>query len=279
MMTKLLLISFIFLTSVMTLAQTWNVPATQDQRSAERFDIISWIRGTQSIIARQNSKYGYGGSSKRGPTLDIVLQGYEDSGTITRNSTLGNDTRITGKAQILLDDLFTRGDRKASFNIDLGGEVFSSQTTSFAVASGVSQTAHNYIETGGGLVIRPFGRSSQDTGLLVKGGYLNITESGLWSNTTTQYLLYAPYLGAEAKLYLLPFLGVYGDYQATLPTTVGSLQGQWNMQRFRYGGFVEIFLVQVSAYISNTQMTLTPNSGSAINENYLGYGVGGALFF
>jgi hypothetical protein len=180
----------------------------------------------------------------------------------------------------LLDDLFTRGDRKASLNIDLGGEAFSSQTTSFAVASGVNQTAHSYQETGGGLVIRPFGRSSQDTGLLVKGGYVNVVETGLWSNTTTQYLLYAPYLGAEAKLYLLPFLGIYGDYHATLPTQTGALQGQWNMQRFMYGGFLEIFLIQVSAYINSTQMTLTPTStNSAINENYTGYGFSGSLFF
>src|ERR1700679_2062800 len=115
-MSKNLLVIFLFISCSYAFGQTWNVTGTQERRASERFDIISWIRGNQSIIDRQNAKYGYGGS-KRGPSLDIVLKFYEDSGTVVRSSTLGNDTRATGKGQILLDDLFTRGDRKASLNI------------------------------------------------------------------------------------------------------------------------------------------------------------------
>src|SRR4029079_7139094 len=84
--------------------------------------------------------------------------------------TLGKDTRGYGRLQFLLDDLFTRGSRTKSLNIDLGLEGFYGQTTLFAVDATSSQLSHSYTESGGGLLIRPFGRSSQDTGLLLKGG-------------------------------------------------------------------------------------------------------------
>ena len=212
---------------------------------------------------------------------DITLLFQQDTGTVTRNSaTLGKDSRSSGKIRVMWDDLFINSNQKRSLNIDLGFEGNLSQTTSFTVDPSSTQTSHAYSELGGGIILRPFGRSSQDTGLLVKGGYVNVSETGLWSNTPTQYSMYATYLGAEAKLYLLPFLGVDGDYTATLEQQIDALQGKWKMQRFTYGAFLEIYLLKISAYLMATEMDLSPASGAAPSkEIYSGVGFSGTVYF
>src|SRR5688572_27179035 len=46
---------------------------TQSRRSAERFNIIDWIRTQNATKAAQDSKYGRGGGgSSRGPYPDFV---------------------------------------------------------------------------------------------------------------------------------------------------------------------------------------------------------------
>lgn len=256
------------------------ISQTQQRRATERFDIISWIRGNQATIAAQNSKYGYSKGGSHAFT-DLMLNYSQDTGPVTRNSvTLGNDTRNTGKVRFMWDDLFISSNTRRSLNIDLGFEGFLSQTTSFVPASSSTQSAHAYSELGGGLVLRPFGRSSQDTGLLVKGGYVNVTEAGLWANNQTQFSMYGTYLGAEAKLYLLPFLGAEADYTVVLQQAVNSLQGNWQMQRFTYGAFLEVYLIKISAYLMATEMDLSPSNGSAqIKELYSGVGFSGAFYF
>jgi hypothetical protein len=185
-----------------------------------------------------------------------------------------------GRLQFLLDDLFTRGNRTKSMNIDLGVEGFYSQTTSFLVEAPLTQQSHAYAEMGGGLLIRPFGRSSQDTGLLVKGGYMSMNQTGLWSNSQTQVSHYATYLGAETKLYLLNFLGARAEYQTTLETDVTALRSSWKMQRFIYGGFLEIYMLNLGAYLMTTEMILTNKAtGVAIKEVYSGVGFSGILHF
>jgi hypothetical protein len=257
-----------------------GIAETQQRRASERFDIISWIRGNQATIAAQNSKYGYskGGSHA---WLDVVGDYRQDAGTVTRDSvTLGKDTRATAKLQAMLDDLFVRGNTTRSLNIDMGVEGFFSQTTNFTPDPASPQVSHSYDEMGGGLLLRPFGRSSQDSGLIAKGGYMNFTETGLWTNSQTQVSMYGTYLGAEAKLYLLPFLGVEGEYRTVLEQQVDALAGKWKMQRFTYGAFLEIYLLKIAAYLTNTEMILSPLDGSApIKEIYNGVGFSGTFYF
>lgn len=258
------------------------ISQTQSRRSQERFNILDIIRGQQAAINAQNMKYGRVSGGGHGPYPDFVLNYFQDSGGgVSRDSvSLGTDTRSGGRVQFLLDDLFTQGNHKKLLNIDLGFEAFLDQTTNFAPNVAAGQTTHSYQKTGGGLLIRPFGRSSQDTGLLVKGGYMNMTESGLWTNTQTQFGLYAPYLGAEARLYLLNFLGINGDYLVGLETNADALQGKWKMQSFRYGAFLEIYFISLGAYFVWTEMDLSPYSGSSpIKEVLNGYGFSATLFF
>jgi hypothetical protein len=258
-----------------------GIGETQQRRAAERFDIIGWIHSNNAQIAAQNSKYGYSKGGGSHAFTDIALFFTQDSGPVTRNSaTLGKDNRSTGKIRVMWDDLFINSSQKKSLNIDLGFEGNLSQTTSFTVDPSSTQAGHTYSELGGGVILRPFGRSSQDTGLLVKGGYVNVNETGLWTNAQTPYSMYATYLGAEGKLYLLPFLGIEGDYSMTLEQEIDALQGRWKMQRFTYGAFLEIYLLKISAYLMSTEMDLTLLSGSApIKEIYSGLGFAGTLYF
>lgn len=257
------------------------IAETQTRRSAERFNIIDWIRSNQATVSAQNAKYGRGGGGGSGPYVDIGLTYSQDMGFFTRDGVeIGKDTRGTGKIQFYLDDLITRGNRAKLLNIDLGAEGFFSQTTNFLANSGVTQSAHSYREMGGGLLIRPFGRSSQDTGLAVKGGYVGLDETGLWANNQTPTSLYGIYLGAEAKIYLLNFLGIYADYNNVLETPVNSLNGKWKMQRFKYGAFLEIYLLNLSAYLLSNEMILTNNATAVqVKENYSGVGFSATLFF
>lgn len=256
------------------------ISETQQRRSVERFDILSFIRSQQAAVSAQNARYGksaYG----HGPYPDFVLTYFQDTGAVVRDgTTLGNDTRSGGHFEFLLDDLFTQGNSKRLLNIDLGFEAFLDQTTFFSAAANISQTSHSYAVTGGGVLIRPLGRSSQDTGFILKGGYLNFSETGLWSNSQNQIGLYAPYLGGEAKLYLLPVLGLSGEYISAIETSSDAIQGKWKMQRFSYGVFLEIYFLSVGAYYVSTEMDLTPASGSAATkEVYSGSGFFGKLYF
>ncbi len=258
-----------------------SISETQARRSTERFNILDFIKNQQSAVNAQNSKYGRGGGGGSGPYLDLGLGYSQDTGPVTRDGiTIGKDSRSTGRIQFFLDDLITRGNRTKLLNIDLGVEGFYSLTTGFTQDSAFTQTSHTYKETGGGLLIRPIGRSSQDTGLTVKGGYVSVDETGLWANNTLPTTLYAPYLGAETKLYLLNFLGIYGDYQNMLETSSTSLAGKWKMQRFKYGAFLEIYLLNLSAYLVSTEMNFTGNtSGVMVKELYSGAGFSATLYF
>jgi hypothetical protein len=129
--------------------------------------------------------------------------------------------------------------------------------------------------------VRPLGRSSQDTGLLLKGGYVSLDTQGLWYNSTTPNNIYASYLGAEAKVYLLLFLGLKADYENFLETNAGgSLSGKWKMQRFKYGAFVEVAFLNLAAYLQSVEIILTPTStNTAIKETSTGYGLSASLHF
>lgn len=253
---------------------------TQARRSLERFNIIDWIQSNKAAVAAQNAKYRASGSGY-GPYLDLALNYTQDSGPVKKDSlNLGADSRSSGQIQFYLDDLITGGNRARVINIDIGFEGFFSQTTSFQAASGVSQSSHSYKEMGGGLLIRPFGRSSQDTGLAFKGGYVNIEEMGLWANNQTPISLYGTYLGADSKIYLLGFLGVFADYKNVLENPINTLNSKWKMQRFKYGAFLEIYLLQVSAYLMTTEMVLINNvTTTPIKETYNGMGLSATLFF
>jgi len=238
-----------------------SINSTQQKRRVERFDIISWIRANQKAVAEQNSKYGYGkGGAFGGARPDLNLSYFNDSIDVTRQQEgstqidkVGRDSIQRARLQFLFDDLFTAGSTTRSFNIDLGVEAFAAQQSGFAPPTDVVpiQTDRSFREYGGGLLIRPFGRSSQDTGLMVKGGYISQTLTGHYtSNTLLKATATGNYLGAEAKLYLLPFLGVNGEYLTVLESPVsGDLTGKWSTSRFRYGAFVEIWLLELGAYL------------------------------
>lgn len=257
-----------------------SVVDTQTRRAAERFSILDFIRYQQSAVNSQNARYGRGAS--QGPTPDLVLSFQQDSGNVLRDgATIGRDFRSTGKAQFFLNSFFKQGDKNRSLNVDLGVEGYASQTTGWVMDPSSTQDVHKSTESGGGLLIRTFGRSSQDTGLLVKGGYMDISQTGFWATTnTTPKNIFANYVGAEAKLYLVPFLGGKVEYQTTFDMENSSIGGTWKMQRLQYGAFLEVYLLNIGVYAVNTEFTLTPSStNTQVKEIYNGAGVSGTLYF
>jgi hypothetical protein len=260
--------------------QSGYIGQTQERRQTQRVSIYDWIMANKKAISDQNAKYGLGSKVLAGPYPDLVLQYRSDHTFVRRGSTnLGEDDRGTAKIQFLLDDLIMGGDKTRSYSIDLGIEGFYSKSGNFKAADGITQVSHTYTETGGGLLIRPFGRSSQDTGFLVKGGYIDVDYSGLWENSDTLKKVWGFYFGAEGKLYLLPFLGIYGDYMVTTVQNIEGLGGKWGMYRLMYGAFIEVFLLNIHAYIIDSEYDFTPENSAKIKETFKGVGFGAILHF
>lgn len=254
---------------------------TQKRRSAERFSIIDWIREQNATRAAQDARYGRGGgSSGRGPFPDFVLNYKTGPMAVRREgSKVGTVNVSSGRFQFLLDDLFSSGNRMRVINSDLGVEFYYAQAKDFQADAAFTQSKYEFRELSGALLIRPIGRSSQDSGLTIKLGYHNFDETGFWSDTTTPENLYGMYLGADAKLYLVPFLGLKGEYQHGLEGPAGSYIGKWKLSRFSYGAFLEIYLINLEAFMFSNELAFTPDAGSPVKETQTGTGIGASLFF
>lgn len=255
---------------------------TYQRRSAQRFDILSYLADQRRIRSEQDARYGYskGGSSFES---DIVLTYWQPKGEIERSSKLGDLSEQGGRVQFLLNGLFSEGNKRRLINIDLGFEGFYRATGDYLAAPG-AQTEWSVKESGGGLLIRPFGRSSQDTGLLLKGGYSSLSTRGLWDTSgapATTRSLSAPYWGAEAKLYLLPILGARAEYTATSPQKNDELAGSWSTTRVTYGAFLELFVVSVEAQIFDTRYLLKPSAAGSVEtrDSFHGVGLLASLYF
>ncbi len=250
-----------------------------ERRTQERFDMFHWLIQQKQIRAAQDAKYGRKADKGLWFTPDLLFQYLQETPSFKRDGVdLGTGTLQGGRAQLTLNNFFVTGTTSRSLNIDLGVEALYQSTGQFQAAT--TQTTVELQEKAAGIVIRPFGRSSQDTGLLVKGGMYQLTEKGLWSNTTTSFDLKSGYWGAEAKLYLLPFLGGHAEYVSVFPATSSGLQGQWQMQRFRYGGFIEFLLLNLEVYAYNTDFAFTPQSGGPdVHDRQTGIGLMGTVHF
>ncbi len=256
-----------------------GVAETQKKRSAERFDIISYLRNQEATIRGQNSKYG-GSGSHSSFFADIVLKYEQDTSDNSRDSVkLGTGTMSGGRAQFLMDDLFVKGDKKRSMNVDIGFEGFYHKTRSFVPHELATQTNHNVTDLGGGLLIRPMGKSSQDSGLLVKVGYMDIVATGLFANTTTDINLYGTYLGTEATLYLAPFLGLKAEYLAVLENENKSLGGKWKYSNFTYGGFLEIYLIRLELDLFTREWALATDTGTPVKDVITGTMLSAGMYF
>jgi hypothetical protein len=261
-------------------SSTSGVGKTQNKRSLERFNILDWISANKKKMAEQDSKYGSSGGIGRGPTPDFVLDYRVENSDITRDGVkVGKEQVGIGRLQFLLDDLFSGGNKRRSFNMDLGVEGYYASTREFKVDTTSTQQDFSYTEIGGALLLRPIGKSSQDTSLMLKVGYSDIKETGFWSNTNVPKSIYGTYLGAEAKLYLLPFLGARGEYQTFLENDNPGLNGKWKSYRFLYGAFLEIYLLKVEGFVINTERILTNTSGVSVKDYSTGAGFSGTLYF
>lgn len=260
---------------------TGYIGQTQSKRKVERFDVMGWIMENKKVVSEQNARWGGGRTGGVWFTPDLTLQYFTGSGDIARaGERMGALYETIYRGQLFLDNFISVGNDKRSINIDLGFEYYQSVAEKFKVDSAFTQTDYTYSEQGGALLLRPFGRSSQDTSLFVKAGYLDRTEKGHFTNSIREYHIIGTYLGAEAKLYLLPFLGAQAEYQAMLESTNDDLVGKVKISKLQYSGFLEIFLVQVKAYVATYENVFTPNSGApSTKEVWSVVGLSGALHF
>jgi len=253
------------------------------ERKAERFDIISYLTNQKKIMAAQDAKYGGGGGGAHGFRIhpDLVLSYMSEPASLTRDdgSTLGKAQTTMLRAQFLANDLISQGGPRRLINIDVGIEAYNEQIQSFTADASTTQSVYKTSESGAALLLRPFGRSSQDTGLMLKIGYLNLSETGLWATSNTSARsLGSLYFAGEAKLYLLPFLGLQGEYQGTPLQSSSAIGGSWQLSRWRYGGFVEFYMLAVGALITDSSYKFT-QTGSEVTDSDKGVTVFASLFF
>ncbi len=251
------------------------------KRSQERFDILSWVRDQKRIFSEQDRKWGNASGKGLWFTPDLTLAYYRDSGTLARDGvTLGDLSQQSARLQLLLNDFISVGNKTKLINVDLGVEFVSSVSSTFTSEIGQSQTEWSNKEKAYGILFRPFGRSSQDTGLILKAGYFEWNERGLWSTDLTERILKSSYWGAEAKLYLLPFLGGKAEYFSVIPAGSDELSGKFQMQKIKYGAFLDLLVLHLEAYSYVIDRTFTPASGtSEVHDKDVGAGLGASLFF
>ncbi len=248
------------------------------RRQAQRFDLISYLSDQKRIRSEQDAKWGY--IKDRWPfEPDLKLSYYKQDGDLERGSVLGEYERSGGRAQFFMNGLFTDNNKRRAINIDLGFEGYY-HSGKFTAEPGSAQSDWRVSETGGGLLVRPFGRSSQDTGLFFKGGYAKFDTRGLWGTSATQRSLASPYWGGEAKLYLLPFLGARAEYTAAVGKEDATIGGRWSQSRVTYGAFLELFVLSVEAHIFEDEYLLKPSGGGApVRDSHTGVGLVGSLHF
>ena len=254
---------------------------TQRTRSRERFNILDWIANQKRIKAEQDSrmvKYGSLGSG-----LDLVLRYHVHNAALQRDGVnRGAAKWASGQILIFFNDLVSTGNREKSINVDVGFEGFLNDYSAFIPeTTGTPQPSWGARETAGGLVFRPFGRSSQDTGLYLRVGYLDLQERGLWAPTETTVGLGGAYWGADFKLYLLNFLGGRVNYLTTFESDAQALNARWQLTRFKYSAFLEIFLLGLELYWIETKYTLRSLDAtqSAVVDQDRGVGLAVSLFF
>jgi hypothetical protein len=250
-------------------------------RKTERFDIISFLTNQKKTISAQNARYGSSGGKGFHINPDLALTYLYEPSVLTRDSAaLGKAETSLVRGQFLMNDFISEGGTRRLINIDLGLEAYYLQTQHFAIDKTSTQIDFKTAESGAAILIRPFGRSSQDTGLMLKAGYLNMAETGLWTSTNSSVRSLANfYYGAEAKLYLLPFLGVLGEYDLSASQNDSSIGGTWSMTRSRIGGFIEFHLLAIGAMVTTANYKLAPTSGVEINDVDKGVSFFASVFF
>ncbi len=254
--------------------------AKYQQRQGQRFDIISYLFEQKKIRAAQDAKYGAGGGGKWFYP-DAVAYYARATPTVQRNGTeIVTAVAQTARLQFLLNGLITEGSQRRLINIDVGSEGFYDTVTGFKESAASGQMAFENAFYGGGLILRPFGRSSQDTGLMFKGGYLSGKEKGFWFNDSVERSLSSMYYGGEAKLYLLSFLGARAEYISSVDASSAELGGKWRMQKTTYGGFVEVLLLAIEAHIYTTEWRFSSDStGVETKDTSSGVGFSASMFF
>ncbi|MCM2283068.1 MAG: hypothetical protein NDI61_14595 [Bdellovibrionaceae bacterium] len=248
------------------------------RRQSQRFDLIGYLSDQKRIRAEQDAKWGY---VKDGLPFepDLTLSYFQLGGDLERGTKLGEVTEKGGRAQFFMNGLLSSNNKRRAINIDLGFEGYYRSST-FTASAGSVQTDWASTETGGAILLRPFGRSSQDTSLFFKAGYGTFDTKGLFSASDAAKSLASGYWGGEAKLYLLPFLGARAEYASTFEKEDIAWAAKWKQTRLTYGAFFELFVISFEAQIFETTYQLTPTGGGTpTQDTQKGMGLLGTLHF
>lgn len=247
-------------------------------RKNSRFDLISFLSEQRKIRSEQNSRLSAGGYFKLF-TPDIAMEGWMSNAQVKRaGSELGSGQFTGGRLQFLMNNLFSQGTSRRLINIDIGFEGFYDDFSSWKPATGSSVTAARALYSGGGLLIRPFGRSSQDNGMLFKIGSGKVSSTGLLGSSVDTDINDI-YYGGEARLYLLPILGIKGEYLRTNGAKNTNLGGALIMTDIRYGAFLEFYLLQLGAHVHTREWSVDLDAGGNIKDTQSGLLFTVGLFF
>jgi hypothetical protein len=244
---------------------TTYVTKTQDERKDTRFTLTEWLR-IKERMKMMDVWLAMFGSSKQQSFQPEVNLSYQLTRGETDFGTLEDGSR--GRVQFWLTNLVSATTGFRVLNIDLGGEVWQSDSGLLAplgsdagIDSGVnaapmdSESALAAPEdpttpflagrvqhaTAG---FRLFGKNIQDTSLVFKvGGYRHTIGD--------TYAAQGQAMGGELCLYLLSFLGAEGSYMQ-----YGQQTELTHGTAFEYSGFLEISLLRLSYGMYESRWTL-----------------------
>jgi hypothetical protein len=179
-----------------------------------------------------------------------------------------------GQLQFLLNGLVSEGSPRRAINVDLGleyaGEQLAPKERNLAEAPVISD---QFVRQSGSLLLRPFGRSSQDTMLLGRVGWTRIRSlvevSGVGPGAIEgQGLSW----GAEARLYILPVAGLHVDWSQTAPIQIEAWQAKAQLSSTRAGVFFEIGFLQIGAnWVEHVWSRESGPNGAALSERRVAF--------
>lgn len=247
-------------------AVTTYVTRVQEEREKTRWTLTEWLRIKERMKMMDVWLAMFSDPAKDRFRPELNLSWLVTRAAVDRKSGVASDPSVsqsslstghTGKAQFWATNLVSSTVGIRTLNLDLGvetgqhdsGRLLSEDSLEPVAGSPRAQT--NWYTAN----LRLFGKSIQDSSLVLKYGILQTTNSlvneELLSNTAASNVqakqLSSKMAGAELQLYLLKWLGAEGTYHAYLPTGLDdvntTIQGEYSEAM----GFIEISLIRFMA--------------------------------
>ncbi|MGE0173024.1 MAG: hypothetical protein AB7T49_09575 [Oligoflexales bacterium] len=212
---------------------THYIVTTQKERQDTRWTLTEWLRIKERMKLMDVWLAMFSDPKKDEFRPELSLTYGRSRAEVSSTGSGSSDMELQNlKAQLWLTNLISSTVGIRTLNIDLGVEGADTKPLDTAQASRLGAKV-NYVSGN----FRIFGKSVQDTSLIVKGGRYTLDEGD--HNRT------GAFAGGELCLYLTKWLGIEGTYGAYYSETFFESYDDFNGSYFDYYGFVEVSLLRL----------------------------------